>query len=157
MPLHAVPRPAQGNFAPPKAAQSMSVSHVQYPNHAGTGDIQAQFEPTYVKLDKQVRYISILRRAAARLHISFHTSCLLNSAHLHSASSLAFLGRFGSYTLGRKATVAKFIGCLCATGEPAGTVLDRLEIGNTRAGMHVCAQTAPAELLISNLFIIDRS
>jgi len=32
----------------------MSVSHVQYPNHAGTGDIQAQFEPTYVKLDKQV-------------------------------------------------------------------------------------------------------
>ena len=54
MPLHAVPKPAVGNFRPAKAAQSMSYSHNQFPNHFGTTDIQEQFEPTYVKLDKQV-------------------------------------------------------------------------------------------------------
>lgn len=32
----------------------MSLSHNQFPNHMGTSDIQEQFEPTFVKLDKQV-------------------------------------------------------------------------------------------------------
>ena len=53
-PLHAVPNAAQSKYAPAKAAQSMSLSHNQFPNHFGQGDIQEQFEPTFVKLDKQV-------------------------------------------------------------------------------------------------------
>ena len=54
VPLHTVPNPAQANYAPPKNAGSMSYSHNQFPNHFGQTDIQEQFEPTYVKLDKQV-------------------------------------------------------------------------------------------------------
>ena len=61
-PLHAVPKPAVGNFRPQKAAQSMSLSHNQFPNHLGGADIQAQFEPTFVKLDKQVSYQPTLCR-----------------------------------------------------------------------------------------------
>mgnify|MGYP001185972386 FL=1 len=59
VPLHAVPKPAVGNYRPQKAAQSMSYSHNQFPNHFGQTDIQEQFEPTYVKLDKQVCSFSI--------------------------------------------------------------------------------------------------
>lgn len=55
MPLHAVPNPASATYAQTKAPQSMSLSHNQFPNHFGTGDIQELFEPSYVKLDKQVR------------------------------------------------------------------------------------------------------
>lgn len=54
MPLHAVPNPASATYAQTKAPQSMSLSHNQFPNHFGTGDIQELFEPSYVKLDKQV-------------------------------------------------------------------------------------------------------
>ena len=38
---------------PEKAEMSKSLSHVQYPCHIGQ-DNQELFEPTYVKLDKQV-------------------------------------------------------------------------------------------------------
>lgn len=55
MPLHPVPNPAQASYRPQKAPQSQSLSHTQFPNHFGQGDIQEQFEPTFVKLDKQVR------------------------------------------------------------------------------------------------------
>ena len=54
VPLHAVPKPAVGNYRAAKNPQSMSLSHNQFPNHFGNTDIQEQFEPTYVKLDKQV-------------------------------------------------------------------------------------------------------
>jgi len=50
--LYAVPAPPTGNFKPAKDTKSMSLSQVQY-QHA-SGDCQEQFEPTYVKLDKQV-------------------------------------------------------------------------------------------------------
>ena len=53
-----VPQPAQLAARPQKAAQSMSLSHNQFPNHFGGQDIQEMFEPTFVKLDKQVSYIS---------------------------------------------------------------------------------------------------
>ena len=54
-PLHAVPNPAMGSYRPQKAPQSQSYSHSQFPNHFGQTDIQEQFEPTFVKLDKQVK------------------------------------------------------------------------------------------------------
>jgi len=41
------------NFLPNKADESKSLSHTQYPNHAGD-EINELFEPTFVKLDKQV-------------------------------------------------------------------------------------------------------
>jgi len=53
VPLYAVPRPPAANFRDEKAETSKSLSQVQYPNHIG-GNINEQFEPTYVKLDKQV-------------------------------------------------------------------------------------------------------
>lgn len=54
VPLHEVPNKAVLTAAPEKAPASQSLSHVQFPNHFGQGDVQEQFEPTYVKLDKQV-------------------------------------------------------------------------------------------------------
>ena len=56
--MRAVPNVAAANYAPTKTAASMSLSQVQYPNHFGATtasmDLQEQFEPTFVKLDKQV-------------------------------------------------------------------------------------------------------
>ena len=53
VPLYKVPAPPV-NLAPEhKNDASKSYSHNQYPNHFGQ-DIQEQFEPTFVKLDKQV-------------------------------------------------------------------------------------------------------
>ena len=53
VPLYKVPQPPV-NLAPEhKNDASRSYSHNQYPNHFGQ-DIQEQFEPTFVKLDKQV-------------------------------------------------------------------------------------------------------
>ena len=53
VPLHALPRPLEKNFLPEKTDMSKSLSHMQYPNHHGE-DINELFEPTFVKLDKQV-------------------------------------------------------------------------------------------------------
>jgi len=56
VPLHALPRQLEKNFLPEKTDMSKSVSHMQYPNHTGP-DINELFEPTFVKLDKQVSAI----------------------------------------------------------------------------------------------------
>jgi hypothetical protein len=54
VPLYAVPKPpTQAHFTAEKNEASMSLSHTQYPNHLG-GNLSEQFEPTFVKLDKQV-------------------------------------------------------------------------------------------------------
>ena len=53
VPLHALPRQIERQFLPDKTDPSKSLSHMQYPNHNGE-DIREQFEPTFVKLDKQV-------------------------------------------------------------------------------------------------------
>ena len=55
VPLHALPRSLDKHFLPEKTDMSKSLSHDQYPNHLGDGkDINELFEPTFVKLDKQV-------------------------------------------------------------------------------------------------------
>ena len=53
-PLYALPRPAKAEFVPEKTADSKSFSQSVYANPFGTGEIAEQFEPTFVKLDKQV-------------------------------------------------------------------------------------------------------
>lgn len=53
MPLHALPRQVEKIFLPDKADLSKSLSHMQYPNHQGQ-TLNELFEPTFVKLDKQV-------------------------------------------------------------------------------------------------------
>lgn len=53
VPLYAVPKPAVANFRPDKTEASKSLSQTQFVNHIG-GNINEQFEPTFVKLDKQV-------------------------------------------------------------------------------------------------------
>jgi hypothetical protein len=53
VPLYALPKTIQKNFLPEKTEFDKSLSHVQYPNHNNT-EINELFEPTFVKLDKQV-------------------------------------------------------------------------------------------------------
>jgi hypothetical protein len=53
VPLHALPRQVEKIFLQDKAEMSKSLSHVQYPNHQNA-NIGELFEPTFVKLDKQV-------------------------------------------------------------------------------------------------------
>ena len=53
VPLYAVPRPAAANFRPEKTDASKSFSQTTFVNHLG-GNLNEQFEPTFVKLDKQV-------------------------------------------------------------------------------------------------------
>ena len=53
VPLHALPRPLDKNYLPEKTLESKSLSHTQYPNHA-VETMNELFEPTFVKLDKQV-------------------------------------------------------------------------------------------------------
>ena len=53
VPLHALPRQIKQDYLQPKDEMSKSLSHTQYPNHNGE-DINTLFEPTFVKLDKQV-------------------------------------------------------------------------------------------------------
>ncbi len=55
VPLYDLPRPLDRNFLPEKRDQDKSLSHTQYPNHQSEGrEITELFEPTFVKLDKQV-------------------------------------------------------------------------------------------------------
>jgi hypothetical protein len=53
-PLYALPRPPKTEYVPEKTADSKSFSQSIYQNPFGTGEIQEQYEPTFVKLDKQV-------------------------------------------------------------------------------------------------------
>lgn len=48
-----MPRGPQTGFSPEKGEESKSFSQSIFKNHYGK-DIQEQFEPTFVKLDKQV-------------------------------------------------------------------------------------------------------
>ena len=57
VPLHALPRQVEKIFLPDKTDMSKSLSHVQYPNHQGA-NLGELFEPTFVKLDKQVSIIN---------------------------------------------------------------------------------------------------
>ena len=56
--MHMVPNIAAASYRPTKNEKSTSLSQVQYPNHFSatttSADVQEQFEPTFVKLDKQV-------------------------------------------------------------------------------------------------------
>jgi hypothetical protein len=55
VPLYAVPKPAHSqNFNSVKTEQSKSFSQATFVNHTNN-NIEEQFEPTFVKLDKQVR------------------------------------------------------------------------------------------------------
>lgn len=53
-PLYALPRPAKAETIAEKSYASKSFSQSVYSNPFGTGEIMEQFEPTFVKLDKQV-------------------------------------------------------------------------------------------------------
>jgi len=54
VPLYAVPKPAHADsFRPEKTEASKSYSQTTFINHTG-GKTEEQFEPTFVKLDKQV-------------------------------------------------------------------------------------------------------
>ena len=52
-PLYTLPNPPKADFRDEKADASKSFSQATYVSHFGP-DSQEQFEPTFVKLDKQV-------------------------------------------------------------------------------------------------------
>lgn len=51
VPMYTLPRGPTGSFSPEKQEESKSFSQTVHKNHLGA-DIQEQFEPTFVKLDK---------------------------------------------------------------------------------------------------------
>ena len=53
VPLYALPRKPEVELPPPKDPKSMSYSQTLFQNPTGA-DIREKFEPTFVKLDKQV-------------------------------------------------------------------------------------------------------
>ena len=53
-PLYALPRPPKAEYVPDKTVDSLSFSQSKHMNPFGTGEILEQYEPTFVKLDKQV-------------------------------------------------------------------------------------------------------
>lgn len=55
VPLYTLPRGPLGAQTLGKTEENKSLSQTQYTNPFGTGEIVEQFEPTWVKLDKQVR------------------------------------------------------------------------------------------------------
>ncbi len=59
VPLYSLPRPPIGTFMGEKTEESKSFSQSIYKNHFGA-DIQEHFEPTFVKLDKQVSYMFLI-------------------------------------------------------------------------------------------------
>lgn len=67
VPLYAVPHPPAANFRPEKTDASKSLSQTQYVNHLG-GNLNEQFEPTFVKLDKQVSFALVWSLRARRLY-----------------------------------------------------------------------------------------
>lgn len=83
VPLHALPRQVEKIFLQDKAEMSKSLSHVQYPNHQ-SANIGELFEPTFVKLDKQVSilypslvtFCSLLRCILSETKTDW--TCLLN-------------------------------------------------------------------------------
>jgi hypothetical protein len=55
VPLYALPRPPVAPSVPEKTQASKSFSQTMFGNHFNAGgDIKEQFEPSFVKLDKQV-------------------------------------------------------------------------------------------------------
>jgi len=58
VPLYAVPKPAgSAHFHPEKNDASKSFSQTTFVNHLGS-NLNEQFEPTFVKLDKQVGHLN---------------------------------------------------------------------------------------------------
>lgn len=65
VPLCALPRKPEPELPPPKDPKSMSYSQTQFQNPTG-GDIREKFEPTFVKLDKQVlRFYAYFQESVA--------------------------------------------------------------------------------------------
>jgi hypothetical protein len=54
VPLYTLPRGPSATQTLGKTEENKSLSQTQYTNPFGTGEIVEQFEPTWVKLDKQV-------------------------------------------------------------------------------------------------------
>lgn len=79
VPLYAVPqKPSNATFMTTKSDASKSMSQKQYVNHAGT-EIDEQYEPTFVKLDKQVlRFYGYFKEAVVENRIENHRMHYLN-------------------------------------------------------------------------------
>ena len=54
VPLYTLPRGPSATQSMGKTEENKSLSQTQYTNPFGNGEIVEQFEPTWVKLDKQV-------------------------------------------------------------------------------------------------------
>ena len=84
VPLHALPRQVEKIFLPDKTDMSKSLSHVQYPNHQGA-NLGELFEPTFVKLDKQVSTINHINM----LFFPCHDECFVDPKSNRFGSSIS--------------------------------------------------------------------
>ena len=72
VPLYALPRKPEPDLPPAKDPKSMSYSHTQFTNPYGE-DIREKFEPTFVKLDKQVlRFYAYFQESVAESNLEAH-------------------------------------------------------------------------------------
>lgn len=83
VPLYAVPKPPSENFRPEKTEMSKSLSQTQYVNHLG-GTVEEQFEPTFVKLDKQVSNFPF--RSSTSPSLASRWARATRCCHSHSVS-----------------------------------------------------------------------
>ena len=72
VPLYALPRKPEAELPPPKDEKSMSYSQTLFQNPQGT-DIREKFEPTFVKLDKQVlRFYAYFQESVVESSLENH-------------------------------------------------------------------------------------
>ncbi len=72
VPLYALPRKPEVELPPPKDPKSMSYSQTLFKNPYGT-DVREKFEPTFVKLDKQVlRFYGYFQESVVESSLEAH-------------------------------------------------------------------------------------
>ena len=64
VPQYGLPRPVEQHFMPNKTELDKSLSHTQYVDH-WSKDNQELYEPVFVKLDKQVSFLTAQPRVMA--------------------------------------------------------------------------------------------
>ena len=87
VPLYTLPRGPGATQSLGKTEENKSLSQTQFANPFGTGEIVDLFEPTWVKLDKQVRKLSnisfYLRNAVKRELLKCASRFLSYKSHFH--------------------------------------------------------------------------
>ncbi len=82
VPLYSLPRGPAATQSLGKTEENKSLSQTQFQNPFGKGEIVEQFEPTWVKLDKQVSFMIPLYLRNAVIQRWLVCTCLPHSLYL---------------------------------------------------------------------------